>query len=61
MKNSSHLVDLFEMLKTFNLKGVVPIQIFYPRGLFSKHLSLVSYGNLFTNIKKGIEDNEIET
>lgn len=48
INNSSHLHEVFENLKVFNLKEVEPIKGFDPEGLSSEHLASMRYGNLFT-------------
>lgn len=60
VKNSTHLLELFQPLKSLYLKEVKPIYGFDLQGLCFQHLVLVRYGNLFIKIRDGRGDNEVE-
>lgn len=42
-----------EIFKTFNLTEVEPTEGFNLEGIFSRNLTMLQYGNLFTKITKG--------
>jgi hypothetical protein len=61
VRSSTHLIKVFEKINAFNLKKEEPLRGFYLEGLFSEHLTSMTYNNLFTMIVEGIDDNDINT
>jgi hypothetical protein len=61
IRNSSHLMEMSEMLTSFNLKEGELLRGFDPKGIFFKHLTSMRYTNLFTRITEGIGDRNPNT
>jgi len=61
MRNSTHLMEMSEILMPFNLKEGDLLRGFDPKGLFSEHLASIRYSNLFTRISKGTGDSNPNT
>jgi len=61
IRNTFHLLEVYEMLNAFNMKEVQPLQGFDLEGLFSEHLASMRYRNIFTRIVEGTCNNDQNT
>lgn len=59
IKNTIHLVKFAKALKYFILSGIEDVQDFYLEAIFSRHLSIIRYVNLFTRDVENSEERNI--
>lgn len=56
MKNVTHITKLVKSLDSFNLSETKALEAFDPKGLFSTHLYIVRYMNLFPRVRDQSEE-----